>query len=146
MRPSQGGERRIYMKITKGFIIGLIGGILTILATILPWSSGPGIGESPMDVMGAASGFGTVVLIIGVIGIILAYLSRGILTMIFGVLALLVTFIWVGALSYLSSWFVSFGGTNSVGYGTYIAIVGAILLILGGIIIHEENKAAVASA
>jgi len=146
-----GWERRINMKMTKpemtiGLIIGVVGGILTILATVLPWVSVPGSGIISTDVMGLLTGFGTIVLVIGILGLVLALLSKGLLTILCGILSLLITFFWYGALSFISSWFVVIGDTTSMGYGTFIAFIGAILLIIGGIMINEETKAVMTPA
>jgi hypothetical protein len=145
-----GWERMINMKmkiqLTTGAIIGLIGGILIILATILPWASVPSTGVFSTDVMGLLTGFGTIVLIMGILGLVLALLSKGFWTILCGVVSLLITLCWYGALSFISSWFLVIGGTISLGYGTFFAIIGAILLIIGGIIVSEEQKAATAPA
>lgn len=135
------------MEFTKGRIIGLVGGIMIVLATVLPWVGGLGAGGISLDVMGMLTGFGTIVLVIGIIGLVLALLGRGVGTIVCGVLSLLITLFWFGVWSWISTVWVAAGGTSSVGYGTYIAIIGAILAIVGGaMMIGEKKKAKTAAA
>jgi len=130
------------MDMTKGKIIGLVGALLTIVATLLPWASGLGAGGVTIatEVMGLLTGFGTLVLILGIISGVMALVGRGVGTVVCGVLALLVTLFWFGAWSFISGLLNWTGGSNSVGYGTYIAVIGSILLIVGGALLIGEKK------
>jgi len=132
------------MNMTKGVIIGAVGGLLTILATLLPWADQFGAGGISIgNVSGILTGFGTLVLIIGIIGLVLALLARGVGTVVCGVLSLLISLFWFGAWSLVSGLInVTAGGSNGVGYGTYVALVGAIISIVGGIILMGEKKKA----
>jgi len=133
------------VNMTKGVMIGLVGGIVTIVATLLPWASNVSVGDITLtpDILGILTGFGTIVLILGVIGLVLALLARGVGTMVCGIIALLFSIFWMGAWSFVSEFINITGSDNAVGYGTYLSMVGAILLIVGGVLLMGEKKKAV---
>lgn len=130
------------MKIGMGAIIGLVGGLLVIVGTFLPWANVTGGGVSE-DVTGAMVPiFGLLVILFGVLGLVFAVIPRpvfGILAMVFGILALvflLIAYLGISLVSGIS------GGSVSLSYGLYLALIGAILLIVGGPLAYRDAKRA----
>jgi hypothetical protein len=119
-----------------GRILGLVGAILALVGTLLPWATI----SSDIDSI-TASGvviffIGLPVLLFAIIGLILVALPKrgtaigafvmGILCLIFMMLAFVVVSILEGLVS----------GTNievSYDYGLWVSLVGSILLMIGGI-------------
>lgn len=124
------------MWMQMGRIVGIIGGILALVGTFLPWATI----ESSVESI-SASGIllfivGVPVLLFAIIGLILVALPKrgtAIGAFVMGILALifvLLAFVLVGVLEGLVS------GTDisiTYDYGMWISLVGSILLMIGGI-------------
>lgn len=152
------------MKIGKGAIIGLLGGLLGLVGVFLPWASasaGPvtisvtgaclgGIGSIDMGGVSipcslAASGEGAIYAygilafsVLGLIFVILGKRSTSMLALIFGLLTIILAGV---AIARLSSILAAAPGA-SLGYGIILCIVGGILLLLGSVLAMGEAKKA----
>ncbi len=119
-----------------GRILGIVGGILALVGTFLPWVTL----SSEIDSI-TASGIllfivGIPVLIFGIIGLILVALPKrgtAIGAFVMGILAL----IFVMLAFVLVSWLESLVSGTSIEityeYGMWVSLIGAILLMVGGI-------------
>ncbi len=128
------------MKATVGRAMGLLGGVLTAVGTLLPWATlhGGSVPEpgTPLFLGGAAGGWGAwTILAFGVLGAALALTRRPVaatLGLEVGVLAMFLAV--MGWLS-LPALAVSVGGpdaTTTPGYGLFITLAGTVLLVAGG--------------
>jgi len=121
-----------------GRILGIIGAILALIGVFLPWVAGhvaatntdrslSGI-EFPLFI------FGMPFLLFVVIGLILVAIPKkgtAIAGLIMGIIAFVIALIPMAILAtIIVSWQIS-GEVASIGYGLYICLVGALLLIIG---------------
>jgi hypothetical protein len=126
-------------KMTSGLIIALIGGLLMLIGTFLPWATVKGTNilgtTEEISVIGAASGIGGIlVLVMGILVIIMAAIKKPILAMVFGIIGLAfsgLAFIGISALDTLLT-----GSDISVeiGIGIFISLIGCVLALVGGIV------------
>jgi len=132
------------MGIKKGVIVGIIGGILTVLGVILPWAASEfGSVSGLYTIPGTAIGttiFGYPLLILGILGLLMALpgkkgLAMG--TIIMGIIAMLLGLIVIGFVGLISD--IS-GGVASMGIGAILCLVGPIVMILGGFMIRSDVK------
>ncbi len=140
------------MKIGPGWILGVVGGILALVGSFLPWIS-VSDGTTTLTLIGAIIPiFGWLFLIFAILGLILVAIPNkitAILGMVFGILALIMGIVTVALTSLIAN---IVGGTGtgvtvSIGYGAYVALVGAVLLMIGGPIAYSQwKKAAIAPA
>src|SRR4030042_2424865 len=128
-----------------GRVLGIIGGILVLLGSILSWadvSGGTLVGT--LSVSGLLAG-GMLSLIFGILGLIMVAIPKkvtAILGLIFGILALLwLLLAFIGPNAFAQTW--GARGTSvtiTIGFGIYVAMIGAILLVLGsGIAIKDAG-------
>jgi len=133
----------------SGRIIGIIGGILTMVGVFLPWatvSGGTLIGS--VSLLGVlAFPFGILAMIFGIIGLILVAIGkRGMCigALILGILAFIMILLSFALLSWLAELVAGIGGglvEFTVDFGIYIAIVGSIILIIGsGLAMAQAEK------
>jgi hypothetical protein len=126
-------------KMTMGLILALIGGLLMLVGTFLPWATVKGtniLGQTEeITVIGAVSGIGGIlVLIMGILVIIMAAIKKPIGAAIFGIIGLIfsgLAFIGISALDTLLS------GTEisvDIGFGIFISLIGCVLALVGGIL------------
>ena len=133
-------------KMKMGQIIGIVGGLLLIIGVFLPWASWQSGGLN-YDVSGFATIiFGIPLLIFGIIGLIMCVLGGkgpGIVGIVFGVLALLVSLGGMAVVNMLAQWSGYTVGivTITTGFGAYICIIGSILLIVGSAMVLSMKKA-----
>lgn len=128
--------------------LGMVGGILALVGTVLPWVT---ISDSFNSV--SASGlqvffFGVPALIFAILGLVFVAIPRksltigclvmGILVMVFAILAITMTSVVAG--------FAATTGvvTVSIEYGMYLTLVGSILLIVGGALAYVQYEEVVA--
>lgn len=139
------------MKLATGNLIGIVGGLLVIIGVVLPWASFENLGV-PVNVSGIDAWIiGLPLLIFGVIGLVMTILGGkgpGIVGIVMGVLALLMALAGMA----IVTWIVTLAGwsgtgiTVSTGFGTYICIIGSILLIVGSAMVIGQKKAPPAPA
>lgn len=139
------------MKLGTGNLIGLVGGLLVVIGVILPWASFEELGV-PVSVSGIDAWIiGVPLLIFGVIGLVMDLIGGkgpGIVGIVMGVLALLMAL----AGMVIINWIVQLAGwsgtgiTVSTGFGTYICIIGSLLLIAGSAMVIGQKKAPPAPA
>lgn len=139
------------MAMGKGAIIGILGGILVLVGCVLPWLSvSYTLLGVPLSI--SLSGFGIwqglLALIFGILGLIMAVLRKkvtSILALVFGILALLMivlAMMEIGAVTAQYQLLGYAGISIGMGFGIYIALIGAILLMAGGGIgMMEAGKA-----
>jgi hypothetical protein len=128
--------------------LGIVGGILALVGTVLPWVT---ISDAAGSI--TASGlevfiFGIPAMILGVLGLVflaiekkgfaIAGLVMGILVLIFAILAVTMTSVIAGFAAYTGV------VTVGMGYGMYLTLVGAILLIVGGALSYVQIEDVVA--
>ncbi len=129
-------------------ILGLVGGILVLVSMFLPWLNYSDFLGNAITVNGIGAGlFGLLMLIFGVIGIAMMFLKNPtmpLLTAIFGILAIVFWLLAYLGLSIIAGASSLTGGTVTfeVGFGAYIAPVGAILMVVGGFMRRGELKKA----
>lgn len=128
--------------------IGIVGGILAMVGTLLPWVT---ISDSYSSITASGLGvfiFGVPAMILAILGLVfvaipkkgfaIASLIMGILVMIFVVLAITMTSVIAGFATYTGL------VTVSMDYGMYVTLVGAILLIVGGALAYVQIQDVVA--
>lgn len=120
-------------------ILGLVGGILALVGTLLPWVTLKELGIDK-TFNGLYAWPGWLALIFGLLCMVLmlprkkgTYLAGGIM----GLLAFIFAMLFMMILS-------SFGADALIGYGVYITMVGGILGLVGGIMGWMEAKKAAA--
>ena len=132
-----------------GRIVGIVGGLLTIIGCILPWMTVQSSIAS-VSLWGILFiPFGTLAFIFGIIGLILVALGKrgpAIGAFVMGILAFIFVLLgWVMA-SVMADFFAGYvsgtGVTVTVDYGVYLALVGAIILMIGSILAMSEAKKA----
>lgn len=130
-------------KMTTGAIIALVGGLLMLIGTFLPWATVKSDIEE-ITVIGLLSGFGGIlVLIMGILAIVGAAIKKPILSTIFGVIGLIfsgLAFILISALESLAKTTTGGEVTVEVNYGIYISLIGCVLALIGGIVGHIQMK------
>src|SRR5256712_3868753 len=95
------------MKVGLGMVLGIVGGLLTLIGAVLPWATvSGGTLTSPLVFTGYGVGFGGVlVLVFGVLGLICVAIPKkvtAILALIWGILALLFALLTVVGLAALA--------------------------------------------
>ena len=112
-------------------IIGLVGGIIAMVGVVLPWVSVSGFGIT-VSSSGMDANQGKILLLGGILalvgGIVVLAVKNapsavGYLIPVGGIIALL-SWLWAGA-------DVGFGNISNFAYGFWIALVGAILALVG---------------
>ncbi len=160
------------MKIGKGAIIGILGGLMGLIGVFLPWvtlsaSVGPitislsvpgtcvggvggiaiaGVGTQPC--VGSAEGaiyfYG--ILLLSLLGLIVSLLGRkmtSMLALVFGVLVLLLGVVAAArVVAALGAIGSTPGLTISIGYGLILSIIGGVILLVGGFLGWTEAKKA----
>jgi len=128
----------------KGVIVGIVGGILTVLGVVLPWASSEfGSVSGLFTLPGTAIGttiFGYPLLILGILGLLMALPGKkglAVGTIIMGIIAMLLGLVVIGFVGLVSN--IS-GGVASMGIGAILCLVGPIIMILGGFMIRSEAK------
>lgn len=138
------------MKIGPGWITGILGGLITIVGTVLPWATiSGGSLTTPLTIPGTLTILGIAVLVFGVLGLVCVAIPKkitAILGIVWGVLALLVGLLTLAGLAAAAA--VAAGsGTGYVvttQYGAYLALIGALILIVGSALAYTEAKKAAA--
>ena len=131
-----------------GRILGIVGAILALVGVVLPWVAGhvaatntdrslSGI-EFPLFI------FGVPLLLFAVVGLVLVAIPKkgtAIAGLIMGIIALVIAMIPMAILaSIIVEWQIP-GEVASIGYGLYISLVGAVLLIVGSAIGIKDASA-----
>ena len=139
------------MKIRPGWILGILGGLVTVVGAVLPWATVSGGSLSaPMTFSGATVGFGGIlVLVFGVLGLICVAIPRkvgAILGIVWGVLAILLGLLTMVGLAAIAATAAGSGSSVTVTteYGVYVSVIGALLLIIGSAIAYTEARKAAA--
>ncbi len=139
------------MKIRPGWTLGIIGGLLAIVGTLLPWATVAGGSlAAPETFSGVSVGlFGILFLILGLLGLIFVAIPNritAILGLVWGVLALLIGLLTLLGLAALAAAAAGTGTgvTVTTEYGVYVAMVGALLLIVGSGLAYGEARRAAA--
>lgn len=138
------------MKIGPGRILGIIGGLLAVVGSFLPWAI-ISDGTTTLSIMGAIYPiFGWLFVIMAILGLIFVAIPNkilNILAMVWGIIALIMGLLAMVLTSFLGG----LGGltgtiTVSNGYGIYLGLVGAVLLMIGSPMAYSEAKKAAAAA
>jgi hypothetical protein len=125
--------------ITSGGVIAMVGGLMLIISLVLPWIDIPSLlGGSDVYTGFQTPIFGILTLIFAVLIIILALVKRPLGSGILGIISLIIV---IFPLLIFGVLFGSVGvevGLSLFSYGWYLALVGSILAIIGGIIGHKQ--------
>ena len=136
-----------------GRIVGIVGGILTLVGCLLPWLTVSSSLES-ISVLGiiVPPWLAMLAFIFGIIGLILVAIGKrgpAIGALVMGILAFVFVIIeWmllVVIASFAEGLVSGTGVTVTIDYGVYVALVGAIILIIGSIMAMSEAKKAAAA-
>ncbi len=139
------------MKIRPGWILGILGGVITIMGTVLPWATVSGGSlTTPLTFSGITVGFGGIlVLLFGLLGLICVAIPKkvtAILGIVMGIIALLWAVLTLIGLAAIAA--VAAGSGTGVAvtteYGAYLALVGTLVLIVGSAIAYTEARKAAA--
>lgn len=156
------------MKIGKGAIVGLLGGLLGLIGVFLPWvtaSAGAislslpgtcvgGIGSIEIPVVGSqrcpGSSEGAIyfygIFVLSILGLIVSLLGRkmtSMLALVFGVLVLVLGVVAAARVVASAGDIGSVPGvTISIGYGLILSIIGGVILLVGGFLGWSEAKKA----
>lgn len=141
---------------SKGEKIGLIGAVLTILGSLLPWASITGKFTKLLpggQIFYGIQGAGIFSLVLGGLGIVfLAFAAKHRKAGIIGdlIIGVLVMLLWWGQYSMVSQTFAKFqnvsGAQASFAYGFWILLIGGIIMLVGGILMIMEGKEALGTA
>ncbi len=131
------------MKFGIGRILGIVGGLLAVIGTVLPWVTiSGGSLTSPLTFSGLTAGFGGIgALLFGVLGLIFVAVGKrvlAILAMVWGILALLLTGLSMVGFAAIAALAGGSGVTVTTNYGVYVSLVGSLILIVGSIIAFVE--------
>ncbi|HYM39035.1 MAG TPA: hypothetical protein VEY12_02670 [Thermoplasmata archaeon] len=139
------------MKVRPGWILGIVGGLITIVGAVLPWATVSGGSlAAPLTFSGATVGLGGIaVLLFGVLGLICVAIPNritAILGLVWGILALLLALLTLVGLAAIAALAAGSGTgvTVTTQYGAYLALVGTLVLIVGSAIAYTEAKKAAA--
>ncbi len=139
------------MKIRPGWILGVVGGLLTVVGAALPWATVSGGSlAAPETFSGITVGIGGIaVLLFGILGLVCVAIPNkitAILAMVWGILALALGALTLVGLAAIAA--IAAGSGSGVGvtteYGAYLALVGALVLVVGSVIAYTEAKKAAA--
>ena len=113
-------------------ILGLVGGLLVIVSMFLPWITLPGLA-----VIGIATGFwGILPFIFSIIGLVMCVLRKRAFYIVGGIMGILSFVFPLIIMMIISSIAAAFGkievGASLLGIGLYLAIIGGLLLTVGG--------------
>jgi len=126
-----------------GRILGIIGGLLTVVGVFLPWATAT---DAYTGTYASVSGlsvpvFGLLVLLFGVLGLLFVAIGKKItctLAAVMGiiafVMALIVYAIWTAILTTIGNP----GSMLGTGYGMYMCLVGPWVLVVGSILARKE--------
>ena len=148
-------------------ILGILGGVLALVGTILPWISACTtassllpqmcLGFSGLGISGLAAAApgaaiespilafgGILILLFGIIGLVMMLLKKpqmAMIGMVMGILALLIGVLWYVQASPLFNLSVPGVVTVSAGMGLWLSIIGGLLLFVGGFMGWNALKA-----
>jgi len=135
------------MKLSEGGIIGVIGGIITVIGVILPWGTAYlTFNLQFYDVSGMQATEGVVVLLCAIGGIALISIRKegtALGSVGLGALALVIcTYVIVTILNFPGG-YILFGNLDvqeSIGIGLILAVIGSFVLMLGGTFAYTDAK------
>lgn len=122
----------------KKILVGLIGGILAVVGSFLPWGVATVFGRAETIV--GIKGAGIFTLILAVLGIIFLFLAMKFRKASIGTIitGLIIPILCVQQMSMLKEAvgerMIPGVAEVSVGYGLYLTLIGGIILLIGGII------------
>ncbi len=137
------------MKVGLGMVLGIVGGLLTLIGAVLPWATvSGGTLTSPMVFTGYGIGYGGIlVLVFGVLGLICVAIPKkvtAILALIWGILALLFAVLSVVGLAAIAQTVGGSGVSVTTEYGVYVSLVFSLVLIVGSALAYREARKAAA--
>jgi len=138
------------MKVGLGMVLGIVGGLLTLIGAVLPWATvSGGTLTSPMVFTGYGIGYGGIlVLVFGVLGLICVAIPKkvtAILALIWGILALLFAVLSVVGLAAIAQTVGGSGVSVTTEYGVYVSLVFSLVLIIGAALTYREARKAAPS-
>lgn len=117
-----------------GWILAIVGGVVAIIGTFLPWLTVTGT-----NIAGYGTTGGIAIIIFGVLGLVFVFLRRAgaRLTIIFGLLVAV-----LAALTFIQPSLLApiVGGTVIVQYGVWVSLAGGVVMMLAGFIAGMEAK------
>ncbi|NPA75980.1 MAG: hypothetical protein GXO25_07885 [Euryarchaeota archaeon] len=139
----------------KWQIVGIVGAVIVIVGLFLPWATvtgtNPDTGEKISETVYGYISIGLwIFVILGLIGAVIPKKLGGILALVFGILGVLVTWFNIMGIYALKAMYDSDEIKIHMHYGGYVALLGFVILFIGGILqfiaFRKEQKAQVQPA
>ena len=124
--------------ITSGGIIAMVGGILIIVAMVLPWVDTSNLLGGQVYSGFETGIFGILTLIFAILIIILALVKKPLGAGILGILSLIFVIIPLIVVEAIFGLLAAGTGLSLFSYGWYLALIGSILAMIGGFVGHKQ--------
>lgn len=137
------------MALGKGAIVGILGGIVAIVGTMLPWwqvtASAGGYISVSVPLLGIFTLGGLLVLVFGVLGLVFAALNKPVtqvVALVMGLLAAVIALVMGAFVPTVSVSIPGASGSITAGFGFWISMVGGLLLAVGGALGFVDSRKA----